>query len=72
MIKMPPKDDRIVADHILTVLKEIKKNLRFRDIKIEMAKKGWIHSDTSINQNCHWLINCEKIIKEGPLYSIKK
>lgn len=69
---MPPKDDRIVAEHILTVLEENKnKGLRFRSIKIEMAKKGWIHCDSSLIQNCHWLIKQNKIVKLGPIYKAK-
>lgn len=68
---MPPKDDRIVADHIFIVLKNNKEGLRFRNIKIEMIKKEWIHSDTSIIQNCHWLEKQNKVIKIGPIYRIK-
>lgn len=71
VIEMPPKGDRIVATHILNVLGETRKGLRFRGIKAEMAKKGWIHSDSSIIQNCHWLIDCGKIVKNGPIYIIK-
>lgn len=69
---MPPKNDRIVAEHILTVLGESReKSLRFRNIKAEMAKKGWIHCDSSLIQNCHWLVEQNKIVKNGPLYKIK-
>lgn len=68
---MPPKNDRIVAEHILTVLKQDKEGMRFRSIKIEMIKKNWIHSDASIVQNCHWLEKQNKIYKVGPIYKIK-
>jgi len=69
---MPPKDDRIVAEHILTVLRESReKGLRFRGIKMEMMKKGWMHCDSSLVQNCHWLVEQDKIVKNGPIYIVK-
>ncbi len=65
------KGDRIVARHILAVLEEHKgKGLRFRDIKIEMAKHGWFHVDCSIVQNYNWLLKQGKIAKIGHYYGI--
>jgi hypothetical protein len=62
---------RIVAEHILAILEDCKgKGKRFRDIKLEMAKRGWLHVDCSIVQNYNWLINAGKIIKVGHYYGI--
>jgi hypothetical protein len=65
------KGDRIVAEHILVILGECKGNgMRFRDIKLAMMKKGWMHADCSIVQNYQWLIDQGKIIKTGHYYGV--
>jgi hypothetical protein len=47
---------RPCAEHILTVLKEQKgEQMRFCDIKRALASKGWIHVDSGISHNIHWL-----------------
>lgn len=62
---------RPVAEHILAVLMEHKgKGLRFRDLKMEMAKKGHFHVDSSIVQNYQWLVKQGKIIKDGLYYAV--
>jgi hypothetical protein len=65
---------RIVAEHIMAVLKENKNNdgkgLRFRDIKIALIRKGWLHCDSSISINDHWLVKVGLLELNGYVYSI--
>ena len=65
------KGDRIVAEHIFTILDECKpQGKRFRDIKLEMAKHGWMHCDDAIVHNYTWLIQQGRIIKIGHYYGV--
>ncbi len=57
---------RPVAEHILTVLREHQgEKLRFRNIKTEMMKHHWIHSDAGIVFGYNWLISVGLVKREG-------
>ncbi|MGA2681906.1 MAG: hypothetical protein ABSF44_08920 [Candidatus Bathyarchaeia archaeon] len=65
------KGDRIVAEHIFSILEEYKgTGKRFRDIKFEMAKRGWMHCDDAIVHNYTWLIRQGRIIKVEHYYGV--
>jgi hypothetical protein len=72
--RVPSKNLRPVAEHIMIVLIEHKKKggkgLRFRDIKIEMLKKGWLHSDAGIVHNYQYLVEKGLVKRDGLYYSI--
>lgn len=65
---------RPTAEHILIVLKEHKANggtgMRFKDIKLELLRHGWVHVDCAISQNNHWLVGHGFTVYNDPYYSI--
>ena len=63
---MSQLQNRPVAEHILTVLKEHRgKGLCFADIKYELMRHGWFHVDSSISLTNKWLVQNGLIIQVG-------
>ncbi|MGA3110881.1 MAG: hypothetical protein ABSE15_02470 [Candidatus Bathyarchaeia archaeon] len=64
--EMSQLQNRPVAEHILTVLKEHRgKGLCFADVKYELMRHGWFHVDSSISLTNKWLVQNGLIMKVG-------